>query len=170
MLDGDLLPWEQQAAGVSARALEWRAPARCSALCSSSSTSNAASDRAGCADEGGREHRVPLTARAVEILKGMAAVRVSDFVFPVSKRVAPLSNMALAMTLRRIGSDVTVHGFRSTFRDWASERTSFPSDVAEMALARRGDLFEKRLALMEAWAGFLQARNTGSKVVALSTR
>ena len=72
---------------------------------------------------------------------------------PGSKRDAPLSNMALAMTLRRLGADVTAHGFRSTFRDWVGERTSFPGDVAEMALAhvvadkteaayRRGDLFE----------------------------
>lgn len=70
------------------------------------------------------------------------------------------------MTLRRLGADVTAHGFRSTFRDWVGERTSFPGDVAEMALAhaieskteaayRRGDLFEKRRALMEAWTSFL---------------
>jgi integrase len=77
----------------------------------------------------------------------------------------PLSNMAFLMTLRRMKSEITVHGFRSAFRDWASERTNFPSEVCEMALAhairdkteaayRRGDLFEKRRELMTAWASF----------------
>ena len=119
----------------------------------------------------GVEHRVPLTDRVVEILEDMAQVRVSAFVFPGAKRDAPLSNMALAMTLRRLGAaGVTAHGFRSTFRDWASERTSFPGDVAEMALAhtisdkteaayRRGDLFEKRRNMMDAWAGFCVTRS-----------
>ena len=125
--------------------------------------------------KGGREHRVPLCDRAVEILEASAAVRSSAFVFSGSKRDAPLSNMAIAMTLRRLDQgDVTAHGFRSTFRDWIGERTSFPGDVAEMALAhavadkteaayRRGDLFEKRRALMTAWANFLDPP-TGSVV------
>jgi integrase len=76
-----------------------------------------------------------------------------------------MSNMAMEMLLRRMGRAITVHGFRSTFRDWAAERTNFPSEVAEMALAhavgskveaayRRGDLFEKRRRLMEAWAEY----------------
>ena len=120
--------------------------------------------------KGGREHRVPLTERAVAILEEMAASLLGDFVFPGSKLDAPLSNMALAMTLRRLDrAEVTAHGFRSTFRDWASERTSTPHEVCEMALAhavadkteaayRRGDLFEKRRALMTAWANFLDRR------------
>ena len=117
--------------------------------------------------KGGREHRVPLTDRAVAILEEMALVRLGEFVFTGSKLDGPLSNMALAMTLRRLDrAEVTAHGFRSTFRDWASERTSAPHEVCEMALAhaiadkteaayRRGDLFEKRRALMTAWAIFL---------------
>jgi integrase len=113
----------------------------------------------------GREHRVPLSPRAVEIVEAMQALGNPPYLFPGSKPEAPLSSMAMAMLLRRMKSDVTVHGFRSTFRDWASETTGFPHEVCEMALAhtiankaeaayRRGDLFEKRRKLMEAWAGY----------------
>ncbi len=115
----------------------------------------------------GVEHRVPLSDRAIANLNALAAVRTGDHVFPGAKRNAALSNMALLMTLRRLGVAVTTHGFRSTFRDWASERTNFQSDVCEMALAhtipnrveaayRRGDLFEKRRLLMAAWAAFCE--------------
>ncbi len=129
-----------------------------------------------------RDHRVPLTARAIEILDEMAGLRVSDFVFPGSKRGRPLSNMSMEMVLRRLGhDDVTVHGFRSTFKDWASERTQFPNELSEMALAhaigdkteaayRRGDLFEKRRTLMDAWASFLDSAETDPKVVHLSSK
>jgi integrase len=118
-----------------------------------------------------REHRVPLAPAAIALLEALAPGDVEDFVFrgggelaaPIGK---PLSNMAALMLLRRMGrGDLTVHGFRSTFRDWAAERTNFPAEVAEMALAhtiadkveaayRRGDLFDKRRQLMEAWARF----------------
>jgi integrase len=90
----------------------------------------------------------------------------SDYVFPSRSPAKPVSNMAFLMTLRRTGDAVTAHGFRSASRDWASERTNFPREVCEMALAhtikdkvesayRRGDLLEKRRQLMTAWAGFL---------------
>ena len=114
-----------------------------------------------------REHRVPLSERAVEILSAPAAMKTGDYVFLGAKRSGPLSVMALAMVMRRTGAgNFTVHGFRSAFRDWAGERTNFPSEVAEAALAhvvgdeterayRRGDALEKRRALMEAWAAFL---------------
>ena len=113
--------------------------------------------------KGGREHRVPLSSGALAIVEAVGTVRCGDFVFPGGKSNRPLSNMAFLMLLRRMGrSDLTVHGFRSTFRDWAAERTSFPAEVAEMALAhavgdkveaayRRGDLFHKRRQLAEAW-------------------
>jgi integrase len=116
--------------------------------------------------KGRRLHRVPLSEAATRVLD---AQRVAGFdgphVFPGAKLGATLSNMALAMTLRRMGVAVTAHGFRSTFRDWAAERTHFPREVCEMALAhaigdateaayRRGDLFEKRRELMDAWASF----------------
>jgi integrase len=117
----------------------------------------------------GREHRVPLSKAAVAILNKAATLRQegNPFVFPGLKPGKPLSVMALEMVLRRMRrADITVHGFRSTFRDWASERTGFPHEVCEMALAhvisnkveaayRRGDLLERRRELMEAWAGFL---------------
>jgi len=128
----------------------------------------------------GREHRVPLSPRAIEIVNSMQALGRAPFLFPGPKPKAPLSSMAMAMLLRRMKSDVTVHGFRSTFRDWASETTSFPHEVCEMALAhtfankaeaayRRGDLFEKRRRLMEAWAGYCASADS-RKVVKLKAR
>jgi integrase len=117
----------------------------------------------------GRIHRIPLSGRAVEILRQMEQARLSEFVFPGLKRNRPLSGMALEMVLRRMKVDVTVHGFRSAFRDWAGERTTFPREVAEAALAhlvgdaverayRRGDALEKRRQLMGAWARFCEPR------------
>jgi integrase len=115
-----------------------------------------------------KEHRVPLSARAFVILRDAAAVEsgADAFVFAGRKRGKPLSNMAMLKLLERMKrADLTVHGFRSAFRDWAAERTNFPSEVAEMSLAhavgdkveaayRRGDLFEKRRWLMTEWATF----------------
>lgn len=120
----------------------------------------------------GREHRVPLSPRAIEIVEAMQALALGPYLFPGPKSEAPLSSMAMAMLLRRMKSDVTVHGFRSTFRDWASETTGFSYEVCEMALAhtisnkaeaadRRGDLFEKRRRLMEAWAGYCASADSG---------
>jgi integrase len=117
----------------------------------------------------GREHRVPLSDAALVVLERMQAVRDGDLVFPGAKRGKPLSNMAMLVLLRRMGrGDLTAHGFRSTFRDWAAERTNFPSEVAEMALAhtiaskteaayRRGDLFDRRRRIMAEWAKFCSA-------------
>ena len=129
-----------------------------------------------------KEHRVPLSPWAVAILKAMAEFRTGNFVFAGAKPGRPLSNMVLAMLLRRMGyEDITVHGFRSAFRDWAAERTSYPREVAEMALAhkipnaveaayRRGDLFEKRRKLMEAWAQYCGRNVTSAEVVPLQLR
>jgi integrase len=127
--------------------------------------------------KGGREHRVPLSDRAVQILTAMHARRVSEFIFPGSKPNRPLSVMALEMVMRRAKIDATVHGFRSAFRDWSGERTMFPREVAEAALAhlvgdqterayRRGDALEKRRALMDAWSIFCTASKE-NKVVPL---
>jgi len=114
----------------------------------------------------GKEHRVPLSDAALAILEQMQGIRQGDFVFPGGKARRPISNMTMMMTLRRMGrGDLTVHGFRSSFRDWAAERTDFPREVAEMALAhavsdkveaayRRGDLFQKRRQLMDTWSRF----------------
>jgi integrase len=110
----------------------------------------------------GRERRVPLSGRAVEILQTLP--RRGPYIFPGrSSAVAP--NMMLCLLKEKMGVQVTVHGFRSTFADWCAEQTDFPSEVREMALAhavgdrveaayRRGDLFEKRRQLAEEWAGF----------------
>ncbi len=126
-----------------------------------------------------REHRVPLTDAALDVLaraKGLS----EEWVFPGPSLLKPLSNMAMEMVLRRMQvEDATPHGFRSSFRDWAAETTAFPNEVVEMALAhtianrteaayRRGDLFEKRKALMTAWAGFV-TRPVGANVVDMKT-
>lgn len=122
--------------------------------------------------KGEREHRVPLSARAVEILEHMCKTKVSDFVFPGNKPKRPLSNMATDMLLRRMkAGDVTTHGFRSSFRDWAGELTTFPREIAEAALAhavgdeterayRRGDALAKRRKLMDAWALYLNRQRS----------
>jgi integrase len=120
-----------------------------------------------------REHRVPLSARALDIVRGMQTLRpagdADGYVFAGGKGGRPLSNMAFLMLLRRMGlGDVTAHGFRSSFRDWAAERTDFPAEVAEMALAHtvsdktvaaynRSDLFDRRRRLMAEWATFCTA-------------
>jgi integrase len=120
--------------------------------------------------KGGREHRVPLSSRALAILKRLDEARISEFVFPGQRQGKPLSGMAMEMILRRMNADgVTVHGFRSSFRDWCGEVSTFPREVAEAALAhvagdaterayRRGDALDKRRTLMEAWAQFCEPK------------
>ncbi len=121
--------------------------------------------------KGGREHRVPLSERALEVLRALPREKDNPFVF-IGPRKGGLSNMAMAATLGRMGrNDVTIHGFRSTFRDWAAERTNYPNHVVEMALAhvvgdkveaayRRGDLFAKRVRLMAEWAKYATTKST----------
>ena len=129
----------------------------------------------------GHEHRIPLTSRALDILDTLHKLRSehNDHVFAGNAKGKPLSNMAMSMLLKRMGrNNITVHGFRSTFRDWASEQTSFPHETCEHALAhrisdkaeaayRRGDQFEKRRKLMESWAEFCQPQ-TSPKVVSIT--
>lgn len=117
----------------------------------------------------GRPHRIPLSDAALAVLR-MVEGQAPVFLFPGLKKGQPISNMAFLMLLRRMKrEDITAHGFRSTFRDWAAERTEFQGEVAEAALAhavgnkveaayRRGDLFDKRRRLMEAWAAFAEDR------------
>jgi len=124
----------------------------------------------------GSEHRVPLSPSAVAVLQGMEQSRVSGFVFPGQKDNRPLQTAAFLRLLERMGhDDLTAHGFRSTFRDWAAERTAFPREVAEAALAhaignkveaayRRSDLLEKRRRLMDAWAEFGEQESVGNIV------
>ena len=117
---------------------------------------------------------MPLSPRAVAIIKEMAAIRLSEYVFPGGMRGKPLSNMALLMLLRDLYPGFTVHGFRSTFKDWASETTNIPDHLSEMALAHisadkvraayaRSDLFRKRRELMEAWALYCESPPPAAK-------
>ena len=114
----------------------------------------------------GKEHRIPLTEQATNILKPLAEFRSSDLVFPSQKRGQSLSNMTMANVLKRMGQEITAHGFRSSFRTWAIEETQHSHEVAEAALAhtprdkvvaayQRGDLFEKRRLLMQDWSEFV---------------
>jgi integrase len=130
----------------------------------------------------GKEHRVPLPDAALAVLEDMQDLREGDFIFPGGRARRPLSNMAFLMLLRRMGrGHLTAHGFRSTFSDWCSERTIFPAEVREMALAhavgdkveaayRRGDLFEKRVDLMRAWASFATTAPGGNVVPIAAAR
>jgi len=133
----------------------------------------------------GREHRVPLSDAALTVLdevRPMALMRdgkpdPAAPVFPGVRRALSMSNMTMLMLLRRMKrGDLTAHGFRSTFSDWAAERTAYPREVVEMALAhtignkveaayRRGDLFEKRRRLMADWASFCEAPRAGEVVL-----
>ncbi len=127
-----------------------------------------------------KEHRVPLSDRALEILKTLP--READFVFPGGREGAPLYKMAMAEVLQRMHKlDITVHGFRSTFRDWCAERTNFANHIAEMALGhvigdkveaayRRGDLFTKRRKLMEAWASYCTTPQRDATVTPIHAR
>jgi integrase len=128
--------------------------------------------------KGGREHRVPLSEPAIAVLKAMQAIRHNNWVFPGVREGRPIGeNTVWRLAKAAAGDDTTtVHGFRSTFRDWCSERTTFPREVAEMALAhaipnaveaayRRGDLFDKRRKLMDAWAEFCAKPGVSGSVV-----
>lgn len=129
----------------------------------------------------GREHRVPLSAAAVKLLSALPRTEGVALVFPGTKG-QQLSDMTLTAVCRRLGVDAVPHGFRSTFRDWAAERTAYPAEVAEMALAhavgdkveaayRRGDLFAKRVGLMTDWAAFLARVETKTaKVVPIKRK
>jgi integrase len=119
----------------------------------------------------GREHRVPLSSRAITILNQLEKGRAGEFVFPGQVHNKPLSNMAMEMILRRMQiENATVHGFRSSFRDWAGNVSNFPREVVETALAhvigdkaeqayRRSDALEKRRKLMDQWAAYCAKRS-----------
>jgi integrase len=125
-----------------------------------------------------REHRVPLSARALAILDRMAGIRTGDLVFPGQRRRRPLSNHSFAALTP---GGATRHGFRSAFRDWCGEETSFPREIAEQALAhvtgdaterayRRGDALEKRRALMEAWSNYCEPVAAGNVIPIRATQ
>ena len=128
-----------------------------------------------------REHRVPLSVRVIEVLRSLPVV-AGELVFPGMRDGSPLSDMTLTAVLKRMGrADLTAHGFRSSFRDWAAEHTNYPREVAEMALAhtigdkveaayRRGDLFEKRRRMMEDWSRFCDIVQATGAVVPIRAK
>lgn len=131
----------------------------------------------------GREHRVPLTTRCLSILREVRPLARSDgYVFPGARQGRPLSDMSLSAVLKRMKlSQFTIHGFRSSFRDWAGEASEFPREIAEAALAhvvggpverayRRGDALERRRVLMQAWADFCLASIKGGSKRAGSSK
>jgi integrase len=123
----------------------------------------------------GREHKVPLADAAIAVLEAMRAIRQSPYVFPGANAGQPVRGGTVWWLANQLAG-VSVHGLRSSFRDWASERTNFQREVCEMALAhaipdaverayRRGDLFQKRAALMQAWADYLAKPSQGGEVI-----
>lgn len=128
-----------------------------------------------------RPHRVPLTDAAAEILTELPQMDGNGYVFPGARPGRPLSNMAMLELVRGKRPGLTVHGFRSTFRDWVAEATAFPRELAEAALAhilgnaverayQRGDMFDKRRRLMEAWAEFCERGQASAEVVPIRGR
>lgn len=125
----------------------------------------------------GKEHRVPLSAAALAVLDRADRLAGTDLVFP-APRGGTMSDMTLTAVLRRLEVPAVPHGFRSTFRDWAAERTAYPGDMAELALAhaieskveaayRRGDMFEKRRRMMTDWAAFIARPAAAGAVVGI---
>ena len=129
----------------------------------------------------GKLYRVPLSDRCIEILaqaKEMSGGGI--YVFPGRTAKKPLSDMVFLMMIRRLGKDITAHGFRSTFRDWSAEKTNFSREVCEMALAHsvsdkveaaylRGDLFDKRRELMDTWAKYATAGKNADVITLRAT-
>src|SRR5262249_49459427 len=129
------------------------------------------------------DHRVPLSAPALAILEKMKESRQGDYVFASWRRGRPMSHRTIRVLAQEIAADdaITVHGFRSTFRDWAAERTSFQREIAEKALAhaigdeterayQRGDLFHKRVQLMDAWASYCSKPEAKGEIVEINRR
>jgi integrase len=129
-----------------------------------------------------REHKVPLSEPAMALLAAMARLKRNGYVFPGTRLNRPVGSSALKQVLRRMQrTDVTAHGFRSSFSDFAAERTAFPAEIRELSLAhnvgtaverayRRSDLFDKRRKLMEAWAAYCAVAAENGAVVPLRRR
>lgn len=129
----------------------------------------------------GKEHRIPLPEKAIQLLKKQKELFPTGYAFPGMKEGKPLSDMSLTAVLRRMEqNEITVHGFRSSFRDWAAESTAYPNEMVEMALAhtignkveaayRRGDLFEKRRRMMQDWSNFCDTVIKAGEVIPLKS-
>lgn len=174
----------RQQNGISAKALEFvvltaaRSGEVRGALWSEIDLPNKVWTIPGSRMKAGREHRVPLSAPTIALLNSLQRYEDNDLVF-VAPRGGMLSDMSLTAVMRRMKVDAVPHGFRSSFRDWAAERTNYPREVAEMALAhtiqskveaayRRGDLFEKRSRMMRDWAEFCGATVQFNEVVPIN--
>jgi integrase len=173
--------------GIPARALEWAilTVARTGEVLGARWDEIDPADRVWVVPAGrmkaGREHRVPLSDPAMQIIDEMVALRINDFVFPGARRDGGLGPMSLRRVMTSLGRSEAVHGFRSCFRDWLSETTAYPREVAEAALAhgitdkveaayRRGNLFLKRRLLMEDWATYCSRLPVvGDNIVAIGT-
>ncbi len=127
-----------------------------------------------------REHRVPLSSAALRIIEAMAAAKRSDYVFPSPRRDGHLSHIVLQKVMAKLGANFTVHGFRSSLRDWAGDETSFPREVCEGVLAhvvggvegayRRSDALEKRRALLAAWADYIDSSGSAENAAPVSAK
>ena len=126
-----------------------------------------------CRMKGGRAHRVPLSRRAAAILAELAKAKAGDFIFPGQQPGRHISSLEIIMARMKV--DATVHGFRSSFSDWASETTNFPREVIEQCLAhlvgsnversyRRGDILEKRRIVLQDWSSFCDLSDRGNVV------
>ncbi|MCB2007237.1 MAG: integrase arm-type DNA-binding domain-containing protein [Rhodoferax sp.] len=176
--------------GTSARCLEFTILTACrsgesrGALWSEIDMDSATWSIPGARMKSGRPHRIPLSSAVISLLAALPRFKDRqgndvDLVFPGQSGDKPLSDMSLTACMRRLNLTAVPHGFRSTFTDWVAERTSYPSEVREMALAhaigndteaayRRGDLFDKRRRLMEEWATFTStALAKGQNVIAM---
>ena len=174
----------RQTKGMSAKCLEWliltatRSNGARGATWTEIDLQNAAWTIPAARMKAAREHRVPLSAAALALLQAMPRFEGTNLVFPGRDVKKPMSAMSMTLVLRRMKVDAVPHGFRSTFVDWAAERTSYPLELREMALAhtlgdktqaayQRGDMFERRRALMNDWAAYIDTPPTSGNLIQL---
>ena len=182
----DFMAQLRQTQGMSAKCLEWliltatRSNEARGATWSEIDLQGAAWTIPAARMKAAREHRIPLSAAALALLQAMPRFEGTDLVFPGRDVKKPLSDMSMTLVLRRMKVDAVPHGFRSTFVDWAAERTNYPVELREMALAhtlgdktqaayQRGDLFERRRALMADWAAFIDTPPITGNIVQFKT-
>ena len=182
----DFMAQLRQTQGMSAKCLEWliltatRSNEAREATWAEIDVQGAAWTIPAVRMKAGREHRIPLSATALKLLQAMPRFEGTDLIFPGRDTEKPLSDMSMTLVMRRMKVDAVPHGFRSTFVDWAAERTSYPPELREMALAhtlgdktqaayQRGDLFERRRALMSDWAAYIDTPPTSGNIIQFKT-
>lgn len=176
----------RQTAGTGAKCLQWliltatRSNEARGATWSEIDLQNAAWTIPAARMKAGREHRIPLSPAALALLQSLSKFEGTDLAFPGRDVKKPLSDMSMTLVLRRMKVDAVPHGFRSTFVDWAAERTSYPVELREMALAhtlgdktqaayQRGDMFERRRALMSDWAAYIDTPPITGNIIQFKT-